>query len=185
MISASIISDRLKVNMSVARRAMAELVRPLPHLFLSLSLSSRCSRRPTCAARAAACSPSFAAQEGPHQARCPPPNAGQCALFLLSLPPLPHPPHMLGFIGSVAALLCLVLCLFRVFGWRCVCCLRLRVIGLSCLCCCFSQPFASCLVLLHPPLVCTLGPNPLPPLPLPCLLPSLTHLSENLHPYRW
>jgi hypothetical protein len=30
MISASIISDRLKVNMSVARRAMAELVPPPP-----------------------------------------------------------------------------------------------------------------------------------------------------------
>jgi hypothetical protein len=36
MISASIISDRLKVNMSVARRAMAELVRrPVPPFLLS------------------------------------------------------------------------------------------------------------------------------------------------------
>ena len=40
MISASIISDRLKVNMSVARRAMAELVCPLPHPCSLSSLSA-------------------------------------------------------------------------------------------------------------------------------------------------
>jgi hypothetical protein len=52
MISASIISDRLKVNMSVARRAMAELVRLSASRSL-IQLSFPFAYRQTCALRCA------------------------------------------------------------------------------------------------------------------------------------